>query len=95
MNLASGSLQRLDQLRKNGFGSWGVYGSEGNFEIRGVMLWKGTDIAQEWKDHPSYTYHLFTKLDPKNDEDKKLILDYWLAKPTAEDLPLYDSKKLI
>lgn len=46
MNLASGSLQRLDQLRKHGFGSWGVYGSEGSFEIRGVMLWKGTDIAQ-------------------------------------------------
>lgn len=62
MNLASGNLQRLDGLRKNGFGTWGVYGGEGNYEIRGVMLWKGTEIAEEWKNHPSYMFHKFVQL---------------------------------
>jgi elongation factor 1-gamma len=80
MNMASGSLQRLEALRKNGFGSWGVYGSEGNYEIRGVMMWKGKEIAPEWKDHPSYSYHIFLKLNPHSEDDQKLILDYWLSR---------------
>jgi hypothetical protein len=30
-NLANGSLQRIENIRKNTFGSWGVYGEEGNY----------------------------------------------------------------
>jgi len=40
--LANGSLQRIENIRKVGFGTWGVYGEEGNYEVRGVMIWEGT-----------------------------------------------------
>jgi hypothetical protein len=42
LNLANGNLQRLEGIRKVAFGTWGVYGIEGNLEIRGVMIWEGT-----------------------------------------------------
>lgn len=79
-NLAKGTLQRLENLRKTGFGNWGVYFSQEaqEYEIRGVMLWKGQDIAQPWKEHPSQEYHIFTKLDPSNEGDRKIVKDYWL-----------------
>jgi elongation factor 1-gamma len=76
--LANGTLQRLDGLRKNGFGTWGVYGDKDDFEIRGVMMWKGHEQNEAWKDHPSVEYHTFTKLDPNNENDKNIIFDYWL-----------------
>lgn len=34
-NLANGFTQRLESLRKNAFGTWGVYGEEPNLEIFG------------------------------------------------------------
>ena len=38
-NLANGSLQRIENIRKVAFGTWGVYGDEGDYEVRGVMIW--------------------------------------------------------
>jgi hypothetical protein len=94
-NLANGNLQRLEGIRKVGFGTWGVYGVEGNYEIRGVMLWEGTEITQVWKDHPAFEYHKFTKLSAQNPEDRKLILDYILEAETAEGLALTSAKRIV
>lgn len=93
-NLAYGSLQRLEGLRKFGFGSWGVYGEPDNYEIRGVMMWKGTEITQTWKEHPSFMFHKFEKLNPTKEPDVECILAYWLGQQ-AEGLPRKDSKLLI
>ena len=37
-NLANGFTQRLEDLRKIAFGSWGVYGDEPNLEIMGLII---------------------------------------------------------
>jgi elongation factor 1-gamma len=71
-------LQKLDSFRKYTFAAHGVYGEEGNYEIRGVWMWRGTDIPQELKDHESFEYMTIKKLDPSNETDKNLITDYWL-----------------
>lgn len=43
-NLKDSFLQRCDQLRKHAFGTFGVYGEEGNYEIEGVWVWRGNEI---------------------------------------------------
>jgi elongation factor 1-gamma len=46
-NSASFFLQKLDAFRKYSFSAHGVYGEEGNYEVRGVWMWRGTDIPEE------------------------------------------------
>lgn len=41
-------IRKLEDLINNGFGVLGVYGEEGNYNIEGVFLWKGSNIQQEW-----------------------------------------------
>jgi len=79
-NSASFFLQKFDGV---GFRKWtmaahGVYGVEGNYEIRGVWMWRGTEIPEEVKEHESYEYMTIKKLDPTQEADRKLIEDYWL-----------------
>ena len=76
-NLKNGFIRNLDHFRKYSFGVIGVYGVEGDLVIEGAMMWRGTEIPMEWKEHNSYDYFEFTKLDHANSEHKKLIEDYW------------------
>lgn len=76
-NLKDSTLQRLDTFRKYVFGTFGVYGDEGNYEIRGVWLWRGTEIPDMIKELPNYEYHDWIKLDHTNEEHRKLLNDYW------------------
>jgi len=41
-------------------------------------MWRGTDIAPQMKEHEAFEYHTFKRLDEKNENDKKLVEDYWL-----------------
>jgi elongation factor 1-gamma len=78
-NLKNGHLRNLDDhFRKYVLAAYGVYGEEGNFEIDGFWLWRGTEIPHFWKDHNTYDYFTFTKLDPKDPETHKLAAEYWL-----------------
>lgn len=61
----------------------GVYGVEGDYEIEGAWLWRGTEIPKEWTEHQSFQYFEFKKLDPKDENDRLLLEDYWLK--TNED----------
>jgi elongation factor 1-gamma len=48
-NTMKGFVQRIDpHFRKHSFALWGVYGDEGNLEIQGVWLWRGTEIPFEF-----------------------------------------------
>jgi elongation factor 1-gamma len=76
-NLKRGFLERLGDFRKYTFGPFGVYGDEPNLEIRGLWIWRGVDIPLEVKEHPSYEYYTFTKVDHASEEGKKLIEEYW------------------
>jgi len=71
-------LQNLDPFRKYCFSAHGVYGTEGEYEIRGVWMWRGLDIPDEIKEHDSFPYMTVKKLDPHQESDRKLIEEYWL-----------------
>lgn len=43
-NLANGFLQRLEHFRKYIFGVWGVYGEEPKLAIKGLFMWRGTEM---------------------------------------------------
>jgi len=77
-NSSSFFLQKLDPFRKYTFSCHGVYGVEGEYEIRGVWMWRGTDIPNEVKEHDNYEFMTIKKLDPTKEEDRNLISEYWL-----------------
>ena len=70
-------LQKLDSLRKYAFAVHGVYGTEGDYKIRGVWMWRGTEIPNEMKEHDNFPYMTIRKLDINKEEDKQLVNDYW------------------
>jgi len=76
----------LDHFRKYAFGVHGVYGEEPNLDIKGCWMWRGTEIPFEMKDHPSYEYHFFTKLDVTKEEDRKIVEAYFGSKKEDEDV---------
>jgi len=76
-NLLGGFIQRLDTFRKYSFAVHGVYGDEPKLDIKGAWLWRGVDIPFEIKDHVSYEYNFFTKLDITKEEDRKYVEDMW------------------
>lgn len=77
-NSSSFFLQKLDNFRKYTFSAHGVYGVEGDYEIRGVWMWRGTDIPEELKEHDNFPYMTIKKLDHSSEADRKLIEEYWL-----------------
>lgn len=92
-NQLGGFMQRIDPaFRKYSFGVIDVMGENGNFDIQGVWLFRGQDVPSMMKDHPSYEYHTWKKLDPANEKDKKMVSDYWCACEEIEGRPIADSK---
>jgi len=77
-NSSSFFLQKLDPFRKYTFAVHGVYGVEGEYDVRGVWMWRGTEIAEEIKEHDNYEYMTIKKLDPTNEAERALITSYWL-----------------
>lgn len=76
-NLLSGFIQRLDHFRRYSFGAFGVYGDEPSLEIQGVLMWRGHELTQELKDHPSFEYYERTRVDPANAEHKAVVEEFW------------------
>merc|ERR1711972_547475 len=75
-NLVGGMFQRLEKMKKNAFASAILFGENNN---SGIWVWKGQELAfdlcEDWAiDSGSYDWK---KLDPKSDECKKLITQYW------------------
>lgn len=75
-NSASMFLQKLDHFRKWAFGCYGVYGVEGDYVCRGVLMWRGLEIPQEVKDHDSFEWMDIKQLDWE--KDRAFIEEYWL-----------------
>jgi len=46
-NSLSFFLQKLDNFRKYSFSAHGIYGVEGDYDIRGCWMWRGTEIPEE------------------------------------------------
>ncbi|XP_026482246.1 elongation factor 1-gamma-like [Ctenocephalides felis] len=78
-NLITGMFQRLDKMRKQAFSSVCLFGEDNNSSISGVWVWRGQELAfnlsPDWQiDYETYNW---VKLDPKSEETKKLVKQYF------------------
>eukprot|EP00735_Rhodelphis_limneticus_P009194 TRINITY_DN2601_c1_g1::TRINITY_DN2601_c1_g1_i1::g.19461::m.19461 TRINITY_DN2601_c1_g1::TRINITY_DN2601_c1_g1_i1::g.19461 ORF type:complete len:458 (+),score=223.10,sp/P26641/EF1G_HUMAN/43.08/4e-111,EF1G/PF00647.14/3.3e-40,GST_N/PF02798.15/1.1e-16,GST_N/PF02798.15/8.6e+03,GST_C/PF00043.20/2.8e-12,GST_C/PF00043.20/9.1e+03,GST_N_3/PF13417.1/2.5e-10,GST_N_2/PF13409.1/3.2e-10,GST_C_3/PF14497.1/3.8e-09,GST_C_3/PF14497.1/4.5e+03,GST_C_2/PF13410.1/1.7e-05,DUF1510/PF07423.6/0.011,Ycf1/PF05758.7/0.029,NARP len=76
-NQVGGWFQRLDNLRKYGFGNVLITGAVGALEISGVWLFRGTEVPEEMSVGDDYVLYDWRKLDQTKADDKELIEDYW------------------
>lgn len=92
-NQLGGFLQRIDNnFRKYSFGVIDVVGKDSSYDIQGVWMFRGQEIPQMMKDHPSFEYNVWKKLNHTNSADKTLIEDYFCNDDEVEKLPIADSK---
>lgn len=77
-NLVGGMFQRLDRLRKHGFGSMCVFGEDGNNTIAGLWFWRGQGLAFELSEDLQIDYESYEwrKLDWNAPETKKMVTEY-------------------
>ena len=89
-----GFIQRLESLRKYGFGSLLLFGTDGNLEISGVWLVRGTELPEEVTGCPDYTSYNFTKLNHANEAERKKFDDYltWEGEFGGNPLPFSQGK---
>ncbi|OEH73632.1 elongation factor 1-gamma [Cyclospora cayetanensis] len=92
-NQLGGFLQRVDNnFRKYSFGVINVVGKDSSYDIQGVWMFRGQDIPQMMKEHPSFEYNLWKRLDHTTTADKALIEDYFCNEDEVEKTPIADSK---
>jgi len=75
-NLIGGWFQRLDKLRKYGFGSVLIFGEEPKLSISGVWLFRGKEIPEEMKTCDDAELYTWAKLDHTNADDKAKIENF-------------------
>jgi len=77
-NLVSGWIQRLDKLRKYGFGSVLIFEKEPNkFEISGCWLFKGQEIPAEMRECDDCELYIWRKADIELAKDKTDVEEIW------------------
>jgi len=92
-NLLNGFMQRFEgTFRKYSFSVMAVVGRDKSFDIKGVWMFRGQDIPAEMKEHPSFDYYTFTRLDHSKSEDKKRITNYWCSLDSIDGVPIFDRK---
>jgi elongation factor 1-gamma len=69
-------LEQLKYFKKYCFGVLGAYGGDGDYKIRGCLLWRGNEIPQEIKGINCYDKMTFRKLDYNQKRDQQLVHDY-------------------
>ena len=80
-NLMNGFLQRIDSFRRHTFAMMAIVGEVPNLDIESVWLFRGKGIPQQMIDHPQFEYYQKRELDVNNEDDKKLIREFWSCKP--------------
>jgi elongation factor 1-gamma len=93
-NLASGWLQRLDKLRKYGFGCIIIFGTDEELEICSCWLFRGTEIPQEMKECDDYEHYTWTKVDVNDPNQREIVSDYWAweGKFGGKNKPIVEGK---
>jgi len=75
-NLVGGFIQRLDPVRKYGFGTVLIFGEEPKLEIGGCFLFRGNEVPQVMKDVEDYELYNWSKVDINNPAHRELVTDY-------------------
>jgi len=74
-NLLGGFIQRLDKLRKYGFGSLCIFGEEPKLDVGICFVFRGLDIPFEMKDCEDSELYSWRKADLVADKD--LVNDFF------------------
>jgi elongation factor 1-gamma len=86
-NLLGGFVQRLDKLRKYGFGSMIIFGTEGNLAIKTCWLFRGSEVPAEMKECDDSEHYVWTKVDTNNQEHRERVNDFWAWDGFKDDKP--------
>jgi len=76
-NLIGGWIQRLDKLRKYGFGSLCIFGTEPNLEVSGAWIFRGPNIPEEMTFTDDSEHYTWRKCDPNDAATRELFNDYF------------------
>jgi len=76
-NLLGGFIQRLDKLRKYGFGSLIIFGDEPNLEITVCFLFRGKEIPAEMVECDDSEHYNWRKAETNDPATRELINDFW------------------
>jgi elongation factor 1-gamma len=88
-NLLGGFVQRLDPLRKHGFGSLIMLGEEPNLEIDCCFLFRGQDIPQAMLECDDSECYVWTKVNTDDAAVRERINQFW-----AWDMPRFNQGKI-
>jgi elongation factor 1-gamma len=86
-NLIGGMFQRIEKMRKAAFASCCLFGGANDSTISGIWVWRGQELAfplcPDWQiDYETYNWK---KLDPKDEQTKKLVEQYFSWTGTDKD----------
>lgn len=84
-NLLRTFLDRLEQVRKNIFGTHFILGDEPSLDIEGVWLVRGPELFKEITEIDVYDTYEWIKLDSTKAEDKDLLKDFWTHRAVDEE----------
>jgi len=76
-NLIGGFCQRLDKLRKYGFGSLIIFGEEPKLEIGSCWLFRGQNVPLEMQEVDDYEQYNWKKAELSDPAVRDLVNDYW------------------
>ena len=76
-NQIGGFFNRLEASRKYLMGCASVYGQANDSVIKGAFLVRGQEASPAFDVAPDHESYKFTKLDPKNAQDRELAEDMW------------------
>jgi elongation factor 1-gamma len=76
-NLIGGWFQRLDRLRKYGFGNAMIFKNGDTYEISSIWLVRGQELPAEILLCDDTELYEWTKLNPEDAATKKTVQEYW------------------
>jgi len=76
-NLLGGFIQRLDKLRKYGFGTMIIFGQEPKLQVAVCFLFRGSEVPAEMKECDDSEHYNWRKLNTSDPSEKELVNDFW------------------
>jgi len=95
-NLLNGFIQRLDEWRKYGFGNVVMLGKDEDtapFPLKGAFIFRGTEFPATLKDDcGDVEYYTWTKVDTKNEAQRKRVQELFMANDKLDGLAVLEQK---
>jgi len=93
-NLVGGFCQRLDKLRKYGFGSIIIFGQEPNLQIACCFLVRGKEIPAEMKECDDCENYDWRRVDTNDAASRELVNDFFAWDGSFTGYPPFNQGKI-